>query len=154
MSKSSPSIPKKGSNPAQLKAALSKKHDALMHALARAENLTKMVTANASILGQLVVMFEVLKDKGIITNEEINNKFKDLEAKRKQAEDDKEKAARKALDTERDKLAHPERTESSPEVSGDSSGAKADAKVIDFNKIHIKGSSVQPEESRGDESNQ
>jgi len=42
------------------------------------DNLTHMVSENAKILGQLVVMFEVLKDKGIVTNEEINNKFIEL----------------------------------------------------------------------------
>lgn len=139
MAKSKNSIPKRGKNPAQLQVALDKKSQALAHALDSVHKLSQMVAANSNILGQLVVMFEVLKDKGQITNEEITAKFKDLEAKRKAAEEEREATARKELDAERHKLAHPE---------------EADGKVIEFNKDGAKGSTVQPKEVGGDEDNQ
>lgn len=124
MSNSKNFIPRRGKNPAALEAALAAKNSAMLKSMASLDGLAKMVASNCSILGQLVVMFELLKDKGIITNDEIKAKFKELEAKR-------EAEARAKLDEERRSIAHPD------EPDGDSEDPK--------------GGVVQPEESGSDE---
>ena len=148
-SRKNPRIPKKGPNPEKLRIALAQKDKATADSTNALGNLANMVGENARILGQLVVMFEVLKEKGLITNDEINDKFRRLQeeqaaikaeeeriAKEKAAEEEKREAkARNELDAERKRLAE----EANKKSSGDSENPS--------------GSSIQPQSSRGDESN-
>jgi hypothetical protein len=90
-------IPRKGVNPQHLKNALDRKNEAFINAQQAVNKLSKMVIENSRIIGQLVIMFEVLKDKGIITNDEINNKFKQLSEEREAAAKEKLEAERKIL---------------------------------------------------------
>jgi len=142
MSKSKQFLPRRGKNPAALEASLIKSREAMVHSMSALENLTKMTTENCRILGQLVVMFEILKDKGIVTNEEIINKFKDLEAKQKAEEERKEAEAKRELDAERQRLAD----ESNGRVQDPKPEAEPNASSSD-----AEGSTVQPEETGNNE---
>ena len=121
-------IPKKGVNPAVLKLSLAEKNKAMDKLFPAVQQLSGMVNNNSNILGQLVVMFEVLKDKKIITNDEIKAKFKQLKEDREKADAKKESEARDELAKERHRIAHPDEDSENPE-----------------------GSTVQPKDTESDE---
>lgn len=60
-------------------------------------NLSQMVIENSRIIGRFVALYEVLKDKGIIKDEDIIAKIKSLEEKR-------EEDAKRKLEEERKRL--------------------------------------------------
>ena len=98
MASSTPHIPRKRPNPAMLERALDQKERGIAHLQGTVMNLSGMVQQNCRMLGQLIGMVEVLKDKGMITNEEINNKLKELDDKRQEQ-------AKEALEAERKIIA-------------------------------------------------
>lgn len=132
--KNAPRIPRKGSNPAHLKAALELKNAAYTNVVQSLGNVTKMCQANSQILSQLVVMFEVLKDKQIITTKEIEDKFKQLMADEVKAKEDLEKA-KEVIDGVKEE-------KSSSEINSNESPADSSA------------SEVQSEDSRPNASDQ
>ena len=87
-------IPKRGVNPEILRRQLNQKERAIGHHQESIGKLAQMVQQNCRIIGQVIGMIEVLKDKGLITNDEINAKLKELDEKN-------QKAAKEALEAER-----------------------------------------------------
>jgi len=112
-------------NSAQVVLSLTKERNEHFHNAIK--DLAKITEDNCRMIGRLIVMFEVLKDKGVITDDEINNKFKELDAQR-------EAAARAALDAEREEIV-----------------AAQEAKHDDDSK-HLEGSDLQPADAGTDES--
>ena len=150
MSKSKVSIPRRGINPAALEAALSQKNRAMVDAMTALDGVMKMVTENCRMIGQLVVMFEVLKDKGIITHAEINSKFQELEAKRKAAEEAKEADAKAEWNAERQALAD----NSNGRNQEGTDSPQEEVKVPIISEISVKAGSLQSTQGGNDEGNQ
>jgi len=137
--KNAPRIPKKGINPERLKLALENKNKAYTHVVESLGNVTKMCHANSQMLGQLVVMFEVLKDKGLITRDEINEKFAQLQADKEIAE----QTAQEVINGNKSKEEDSETKEESDSANHSNE-----------NPADTDRSQVQSEDSRPDEDSQ
>lgn len=74
-----------------------------------------MTAENSRILGRLVAMYEILKDKGLFTDEDIKNKLKFFE-------DKKEADAKRQLEEERKRLIQ----EKESQHNGDQKNTEAD----------------------------
>jgi len=130
-------IPRKGVNPEILRNQLNQKERAIAHHQESLGRLARMVEQNCRIIGQLIGMIEVLKDKGMVTNDEINAKLKELDEKN-------QKAAKEALEAERKILvANQEREREARE--------KARETLKDLGVLGVEGTSEGIESTEDDD---